>query len=254
MSRKKKRDDLASEPKPTKDSPSVDPGRQPRVLGWLVLITGAFSTWYWYRPLPPAATETANSTLPTRWPTSQSGPKSVWTHDRLDIPNLADFAEEESDLLLKPSAAQSSEPKLVGTPNVSLVPWDEPAQDIHAVLKSEVIPLVPIEPPIGSSSNPTLSPPTWTPGQQEEADSKASKKRRNEWPDVGYNPEPSRELPKQKRASRVATQIPALLETGMRSIRTSEEGEVSRPHPTETPGPHPSQPSRQPQFIRQPTK
>ena len=88
MARKKKRDDLASKLELSPPLPTKDVSRQPRILGWLVLIAGASSTWYWYRPLPPSVNEIANPALTLSLPNFPSGPKSLWTDQGLVVPSL----------------------------------------------------------------------------------------------------------------------------------------------------------------------
>lgn len=263
MARKKKRDDLAAPPLPSKPTTSVDSARQPRILGWLVLITGACSTWYWYRPLPPTANESANSGLPATWATSQSGPKSLWNDDGLVVPslNVPDTAPiPTSDLI----ANAFAEPQLVGPQKVNLVPrseWAEPRQNLTEVLKTEKIPSVPIEEIIGKTPE-VLAPKVWTPEQSAKVG--VALERRSEWPDAGYMPKPNLNREKQKAATRITTQIPPLLDAGSRSIKTQEDTDSDRAGKqqlpigvdnnkvTSSPEIVPPDPNRQPSFIRQP--
>ena len=219
MARKKKLDDLTP-PVIAATKPNVDPGRQPRVLGWMVLIVGASSTWYWYRPLPPAANETANATLPTSWPTSTTGPKSLWSEQGLVVPSISDT---RGDPTVSPSellAAEQSSPTLVGPPKVSLVPWNEPRQELADVLKKETLPSLPIETILSKQS--LESPKPWTPPSMT-GPLNASQAERREWPDSGYVPQPNPNKAKQRAASKITAKIPPLLETGMKSIRTTED-------------------------------
>jgi hypothetical protein len=264
MTRKKtaKRSDLAPPPKRTPEESQVEPGRQPRTLGWFVLIVGACSTWYWYRPLPKSVTETVHSTIPNNWPTSQSGPRNLWTDDGLIVPSIDDIKFHNAVDRLGPPAPNSDNSPLVGTPNVSVIPWEDTRKDFRDVLRAEVLPRLPVE-PLVTSVPIDSKPPTWTPDDQSslspKASKEASKDRDAKWPDAGYVPEQVVQKAKQKQANKITTKIPQLLETGMRSIRTSEEietagrGDASNPS---GPDPIPQEPAvpRQPNFIRQPTK
>ncbi len=257
-----KRSDLAPPPKPAKETADVDAGRQPRTLGWLVLIVGACSTWYWYRPLPKSDTETVHSTIPNNWPTSQSGPRSLWTDDGLIVPSLDDIKLNNAVDRLSPPAQSSEDSQLVGTPNVSVIPWEDTRKDFRDVLRTEILPRLPIEPAV--TSVPIDSkPPTWTQDEPNSLSAKAPRDGEAKWPDAGYVPEQVVQKAKQKQANKITTKIPQLLETGMRSIRTSEE--ISEEIETAEPGnasnssglePIPQEPAvpRQPNFIRQPTK
>ncbi|MCF7960827.1 MAG: hypothetical protein K9M08_08790 [Pirellula sp.] len=264
MTRKKttKRSDLAPPPKRTPEESQVEPGRQPRTLGWFVLIVGACSTWYWYRPLPKSVTETVHSTIPNNWPTSQSGPRNLWTDDGLIAPSIDDIKFHNAVDRLNPSAPNSDNSPLVGTPNVSVIPWEDTRKDFRDVLRAEVLPRLPVE-PLVTSVPIDSKPPTWTTNDQSslppKASKEASKDREAKWPDAGYVPEQVVQKAKQKQANKITTKIPPLLETGMRSIRTSEEietagqGDVSNPARLESNPQEPAVP-RQPNFIRQPTK
>lgn len=263
MTRKKttKRNDLAPPPKLATKESQVDAGRQPRTLGWLVLIVGACSTWYWYRPLPKSVTETVHSTIPNNWPT-QSGPRSLWTDDGLIVPSIDDIKFNNSVDRLGPLAPSSEDSPLVGTPNVSVIPWEDTRKDFRDVLRAEILPRLPIE-PLVTSVPIDSKPPTWTPDDPSSLSGKTSKEaakdRDAKWPDAGYVPEQVVQKVKQKQANKITTKIPQLLETGMRSIRTSEEietagrGDVSNQSGLDS-IPQEQAVPRQPNFIRQPTK
>jgi hypothetical protein len=264
MTRKKttKRSDLAPPPKRTPEESQLEPGRQPRTLAWLVLIVGACSTWYWYRPLPKSVTETVHSTIPNNWPTSQSGTRNLWTDDGLIAPSIEDIKFINAVDRLGPPAPSSEVSPLVGTPNVSVIPWEDTRKDFRDVLRAEVLPRLPIE-PLVTSVPIDSKPPIWTPDDQSLLSAKtskdASKDREAKWPDAGYVPDQVVQKAKQKQANKITTKIPPLLETGMRSIRTSEEIETAgRGDDSNQAGPDsiPQEPAvpRQPNFIRQPTK
>ena len=260
MARKKttKRDDLVPPPKTGKEASHVDAGRQPRILGWLVLVVGACSTWYWYRPLPKSVVETVHPTIPNNWPTSQSGPRSLWTDDGLIVPNIDEITKNSSVDRLGPTSQSTEDSPLVGTPNVTVIPWEDARKDFREVLRTEVLPRLPIEPLVTSVSIDS-KPPIWTPDEQNSLSARELKDREGKWPDAGYVPEQVVQKAKQKQANKITTKIPQLLETGMRSIRTSEEIETTVRADVSSQSRLDSVPQeqavpRQPQFIRQPPK
>ena len=244
MARKPKRDDLAKS-KPSPQKPVSDPGRQPRVVGWLVLIVGGLSTWYWYRPLPDTVTETVHSTIPASWPTSTSSPKSLWSNEKLELPNTADVRPEiRTDFANR----MGDESGLVGEPKVSLVPWNDSRVDIRDVIKTERVPMVPVTPNLKAERTISNLAPVWAPESQRSSSS---------WPDEGYVP-PAK--PPRHSASKITAPIPPFLETGMKSIRplefdeSSSTREKSNTANTETAAVPSPEPARQPQFIRQPKR
>ena len=260
MTRKRKNlNELDSRPVSTGATVPLDSGRQPRILGWLVLIAGACSTWYWYRPLPPSVAETVHSTLPNRWPTSQSGPRSLWTDDGMIVPNIADALESSKADQGFTSEPISLDATLASPPYVALIPSDDARPNIREMLKTERIPRVPVEPMIATAPSNSTLPPLWSPDQQSSKPAVLANPNQSAWPDLGYVPKQPDKKSQQKQANPITTQFPHLLETGMRSIRTSENHEASVndastafPPATKTEGS--STAERQPQFIRQPSK
>jgi len=264
MARKSKRDDLAASKAPTSKPLASDTGRQPRIVGWLVLIVGGLSSWYWYKPLPDTVNQTVHSTLPSAWPTSDSGPRSLWSEHNIILPSTLG----ESDRLPEPTHnngnQQTDESRLIGAPKVSLIPSTEVQHDIRDVLKCERIPMVPVAPDLQNggpiSSSPSSSPKTWIPEHQGTNRISNSMPSGSNWPDQGYTP-PARIQKEQRRSSvQITTQIPTLLETGMKTIRTIESDQSSaNTSPANAPtsesasSPLPA-PARQLQFIRQPAR
>lgn len=281
MARKKKRDDL--EPVPV-NLPMVDPGRQPRILGWLVLIVGTASTWYWYRPLPPSVSEAINAVKANDWSSAPTSPKSLWTDEGLIVPSFSETDPATSFAPLLPPSEQpnigqpnsgqpnSGQPVLVGTSGIALVPWQEPKSDLREVLKTERLPMVPIEPVIpqtnrsiskGSAFN---GPAAWVPeptlnGREQP---QRNDKDANVWPDAGYVPESVKQRAALRAATQITTQIPPLLDSGARSIRTSESIEDAARNtnsakdggikPTGESSGNGATSGRTPTFIRQPKK
>lgn len=249
MARKKKRDDLNPQPFPASGtSDSIDAGRQPRLLGWIVLILGSFSTWYWYRPLPSSVAETLHST--------PKGPTSIWANGRFDLPSLETLVEEDSQ---QPHSRTQTEttPELLGKPGVALLPQIDPLPNVRDVLNKTSVPLLPPVPPIQVSSQ--SRPETWSPEQQSPVLSRPLLKAGDAWPDIGYVPEShtNRGLSQNKMEipPMTTSHIPPLLETGMRTIRLADEAEKSEGLPARpTTKATNDAPPRQPQFIRQPAR
>ncbi len=259
MPRKSKRDDLATSKPPT-TQPAPDPGRQPRVVAWLVLIVGGFSSWYWYRPLPDIVNQTVHSTAASSWPTSASGPKSLWSDQGLVVPSTAGTTEDMPEFRDERLNQLSDESRLIGAPKVTLVPWNEVQHDIRDVLRTERVPMVSIVPDLSKDKPLASAPNVWTPDQQRanqtgEATHVLST---SNWPDEGYVPPTKSKRDQRRAALQITTQIPPLLETGLKSIRTSESeesmgtSEIAKTTSSEALQTTPSAPPRQPNFIRQP--
>ncbi len=258
MARKSNRDDLSPVGCPKPNTAIADPGRQPRIVGWLVLIVGAFSSWYWYRPLPDSVHQTIHATNTASWATTKSGPNSLWTEQTLILPNTDSPTSTSNEFRSTEMSSDSGDDsKLVGTPKVTLVPWSEVHHDIRDVLKTERVPMVPISPTFNEGAR-TFSPQVWTPDQQLSSRMSDSTQLKSKWPDSGYVAPQKLQKEQRRSASQITTQIPKLLETGMKSIRPEEPlrspspAIASQPDKPDIALPQPAQPTRQPQFIRQP--
>ena len=271
MARKSKRSDLATSKSPVTPVTKPDTGRQPRIVGWLVLIVGGFSSWYWYRPLPDTVNQTVHSTPPSSWVSTKSGPKSLWSDSGLVVPSTSGFTDNLPEVRVDASNQQrvtavstvnqqSDESQLIGPPKVTLVPWNDVQYDIRDVLKTERVPLVPIAPNLIENNPLSNSPRVWTPEQQHPNRPGDTTQSNANWPDVGYDPPEKAKRNQQRTAAQITTQIPPLLETGMKSIRTTDSDDSSRANDNSkstSPGSvldTPLEPTRQPQFIRQPKK
>ena len=258
MSRKSKRDDLAALKAATSKQPKPDLSRQPRIVGWLVLIVVGFSSWYWYRPLPDNVNQTAHSTLPPAWPTSISGPKSLWSEQNLMVPSTLEATENLPESRSDFGNQRAEESRFIGAPKVTLVPFHEVQHDIREVLKNQRVPMVPIAPDMKIGNSASNLPQVWTPDhQRSHSDARLTTSTSN-WPDEGYLPPARIQREERRSAVKITTQIPPLLETGMKSIRTSDSdvsigaGYATHPRSSETELTSTTEPSRQPQFIRQP--
>lgn len=258
MPRKSKQDDLAASKPSTTHSVSTDPGRQPRIVGWLVLIVGAFSSWYWYRPLPDSVNQTVHSTAASSWPTSASGPKSLWTDQGLVVPSTSGATETLSEFRDQRVNQSNDESRLIGTPKVTLIPWNDVQHDIRDILKTERVPMVPVVPDLTQHKPSFNAPQVWTPDQQRVDRIGEMAHSNSNWPDQGYVPPAKTKRDQRRAASQITTHIPPLLETGMKSIRTTESEDsvgingLSHPTSPEALQTTPSEPPRQPKFIRQP--
>ncbi len=258
MPRKSKRDDLAAS-KPLMTHPvAPDPGRRPRIVGWLVLIVGAFSSWYWYRPLPDSVNQTVHSTTAPSWPTSASGPKSLWSDQGLVVPSTSGAMENLAEVRDQRLSQPSDESRLIGAPKVTLVPWNDVQHDIRDILKTERVPMVPVAPDLTQHKPSINAPQVWTPDQQRVDRTGETTHSNSNWPDQGYVPSAKTKRDQRRAAAQITTQIPPLLETGMKSIRTAESEESietregSKPTSSEVLQTTPPAPPRQPKFIRQP--
>jgi len=270
MARKSKRDDLAATKTPSAHANVTDTGRQPRIVGWLVLIVGGFSSWYWYRPLPDTVKQTVHSTIPSAWATTNSGPKSLWSDQGLVVPSTSGTQDNSLEVRVDSSNQQrvtatsavnqqSDDSRLIGPPKVTLVPWNEVQHDIRDVLKTERVPLVPIAPNLSENSL-FNSPRVWTSEKQHTNRAGDTTQSNTNWPDAGYVPPEKTRKNQQKTAVQITTQIPPLLETGMKSIRTTDAddsiktGVFSNSSSTESAMDTTPEAKRQPMFIRQPKR
>ncbi len=271
MARKSKRSDLANSKSPATPVTKPDTGRQPRIVGWLVLIVGGFSSWYWYRPLPDTVNQTVHSTTPSSWAATNSGPKSLWSDSGLVVPSTSgitvnqlevrvDASNQQRVTAVSTGNQQSDESQLIGPPKVTLVPWNEVQHDIRDVLKTERVPLVPIAPNLIEGNSLFNSPRVWTSEKQHPNRAGDTAQSNANWPDEGYDPPEKAKRNQQRTAAQITTQIPPLLETGMKSIRTTDSDDSARTNDiskSTSPGSAvdtPPEPTRQPQFIRQPRK
>ena len=263
MARKSKRDDLAANKTPLKQANLTDPGRQPRIVGWLVLIVGGFSSWYWYRPLPDSVNQTVHSTIPTSWPTSKSGPKSLWSDTGLVVPSTSGEPDNRAEFRVDSPRQLSEESRLIGAPKVTLLPWNEAHHDIRDALKTERVPMVPMTPNLIDGKLKSNSPQVWTPETQQSTQAGNTTKLNSSWPDVGYELPEKISRNQQPKTVQITTQIPPLLETGMKSIRTADDlVDSARPNgfsnsnskSSESALPPPPEPTRHPMFIRQPKR
>ncbi len=260
MARKSKRDDLAALKAPTNKPPKPDPTRQPRIVGWLVLVVGGFSSWYWYRPLPDNVNQTVHSTLPSDWPTSLSGPKSMWSEQNLIIPSTLEAAEILPEPRVDFGNQRAEESRLIGAPKVTLVPFHEVQHDFREVLKNERVPMVPIAPDVKIGNTASNAPQVWTPEHHQKNSIEGLTPSNSMWPDEGYVPIAKIQKEQRRSAVKITTQIPPLLETGMKSIRTSdtegsiEAGYAANPKKSASDLASTPEPTRTPQFIRQPKR
>jgi len=254
MARKSKRNDLNAADKASPPSPP-NQSRQPRIVGWLVLIAGGVSTWYWYKPLPDAVHQTVNSTNAASWATSDSGPKSLWSDQGLVVPGTSVVFENPIEFQGSSANSRGVDANLVGAPKVTLVPWSETQHDIREVLKIERLQASAVPGDrkesnfIGEPPQPPLTAASSALSSIETTISKSS------WPDEGYVPPPKA---KRRNQAQITAPIPPFLETGMKLIRTTESDDVSRPKEANTPNTESlsavsaPEPIRKPQFIRQP--
>ena len=260
MARKSKRDVLAKSKAPTTKPPKPDPGRQPRIVGWLVLIVGGLSSWYWYRPLPDNVSKTVHSNLSSDWPTSISGPKSLWSEQNLMVPSTLAATEKLPETRNEFANQKSDESRLIGEPKVTLVPLNEVQPDFREVLKTERVPMIPIAPDMKIEYSISNAPQVWTHDDKTSNPIGGLIPATSNWPDEGYKPPARIQKEQHRSAVQITSQIPPLLETGMKSIRTSDPDEsvgtnnTVKQNSPETDLRSSPEPPRQPQFIRQPKR
>ena len=252
MAKKSKLSDLgASNKAPPSTAPS--PSRQPRIVGWLVLIAGGVSTWYWYKPLPDSVHQTVNSASAASWAASDSGPKSLWSDQGLVVPGTSGVFENQVEFQSNSTSTQAAEANLIGTPKVTLVPWSDTQHDIREVLKKEAEAVPADRKPSNFAAQPPQSLPTAASPALSSIETTVSKP---SWPDEGYVPPPKA---KRRGQAQITAPIPSFLETGMKSIRTTESDDYTPPKDTnqintEQQSASTPPPIRQPQFIRQPKR
>lgn len=257
---KKKTQHSASNGNTSNSSASNGSVQRPRVLGWLILAAGGFSSWYWYKPLPPEVGRAAYSD----WDHSTSG-KKEWNDSSLSETSLIrPSLDELEEVGLAPTSTPSElNNSWVGTRRDGLIPVPNQSSSLSDILSSEPQPTAP-ELTAEVRSVQSLARP-WVEGMSaasSESSNKVSNKIASEfsaapWPDTVYRQQPV------ERESAIPSSIPPLLNPGQQhfassKIRTQEnEAERSKRSPMEQdiPAP-PSRPpiDRTPLFIRQPKK
>ncbi len=256
---KKKNKHSASNGNSSNSSASNGSVQRPRVLGWLILAAGGFSSWYWYKPLPPEVGRAAYSD----WDHSTSG-KKEWNDSSL---SEASLIRPSLDELEEVGLAQTSTPSelnnsWVGTRRDGLIPVPNQSSTLSDILSSEPQPPTPELTAEVRSVQSMARPWVEGMGPASESSNKVSNKIATEysaapWPDTVYRQQPV------NRETAVSSSIPALLNPGQQhfassKIRTQEnEADRSKRAPMEQDIPaSPSKPpiDRAPLFIRQPKK
>lgn len=249
--------------------------RKPWTLGFIVIAAGSFSTWYWYKPLPPEAGQAAYSN---------------WDHNPL--PDIWDDAE-----LVKPSlqtdlgspehgasgSYQDVAGGIVGAGGNALLPVPSYKKNLGELVATEPIPSLPSIAPIGEELGRELSqaPNPWVStgaepsgaGRLTSAPLPVNDLNRSQpsigsvgnggardWPDRTYAP------PSNDRVDRSKTPgIPSLLSSSIpaapQAIRTKEDSDwrdqSSRPNSIHGPLSVEAireEANRKPLFIRQPKR
>jgi hypothetical protein len=255
--------------------------QQPKVLGWLILIAGGFSTWYWYRPLPTAVNETTNSGFSAAWPNPPAGPKSIWSDKGLVVPSLEAPIEVPR---FEPRTDLSQE--LVGARNVTLTLSRERREELSNYLKPDRLPVASVDHHVPATAPLAKPPAPWTSNEARNSSSPNAtatsidrqvpitdtvptspfgsamgtqiaapklKESTTQWPDSNYTvgSQPCNELPR----SVPTAHAPPLLQTGMRSIHLQDDElqrTVAKP-PIENLAPAPND-KREPKYIKQPKR
>ena len=184
----------------------------------------------------------------------------MWSEQNLLIPSTFEGAENLPDSRVDFGNQRAEESRLIGAPKVTLVPFHEVHHDIRAVLKNERVPMIPIAPDLKIGHTTSNAPQVWTPERQQKKSIEGLTSSNSIWPDEGFVPIAKIQKEQRRSAVKITTQIPPLLETGMKSIRTSDtEGSVEASYPanpkkSESDFSLMPEPTRQPQLIRQPKR
>lgn len=154
MARKSKSQDSSS---PPRDTPSNQAPRTkgPRVLGWLVLISGGFSTWYWYHPLPDQANEAIHGVIGKSWANENREPKSIWSEPSLIVPSFGSETVPRSVGLVANNSLSIAHTDSIST-NIPIREMQEPAEvsladrkpapiDLRQTFANERLPLVTVD-------------------------------------------------------------------------------------------------------------
>lgn len=249
--------------------------RKPWTLGFIVIAAGSFSTWYWYKPLPPEAGQAAYSnwdhtTLP-----------DIWDDAELVKPSLqADLGSPEQG---SSGSFNDAVNGIVGAGKNGLLPVPSYKKNLGELAATEPIPSLPSIAPIGEELSRDLSrsPNPWvgtgaepsgagrlTSAYQQPNDlSRAKpptgsldKEASSDWPDLTYTPTSNERVDRGR-----APGIPSLLSSSIpgepQAIRTKEDsdrgGRISVPNSIHNPISVEAireEANRKPLFIRQPKR
>lgn len=143
-------------------APDQTDSPRPTAFFLAVLFAAAVSTWHWYRPLPPRASETASGSAFVSQPPWQSDefpkPKTKWKDSGLIFPS------EQNDETSPPrdsiSEAVQPEPpsvySLTGSRDLALEPFRESTRPLNESVAAKPLPMVPVKQP-GAGQPPTPS-------------------------------------------------------------------------------------------------
>lgn len=123
--------------------------RKPWTLGFIVLAAGSFSTWYWYKPLPPEAGQAAYA----NW--DHTPLPDVWDDAELVKPSLqTDLGSPEQGIS---DAFNEASQGIVGTGKNGLLPVPSYKKNLGELVATEPIPSLPSIAPIGEERGKELS-------------------------------------------------------------------------------------------------
>ncbi|AMV30978.1 hypothetical protein VN12_02605 [Pirellula sp. SH-Sr6A] len=215
MSRKK------SPPAP----PHVDvPPRKPWTLGILIVAAGSFSTWYWYKPLPPDAGQAAYS----NWDHTPS--PDVWDEAELVRPAL----DVDTTLQGTGNTLSNASGELIPSARNGLLPVPSYKKNLGELAATEPIPSLPTIAPIGGDLSRDLSrpPEPWVSGKENRSGTgmltsspqpSRGTSQAGQWPDHAY--EPPRLDMREERGAGIPSLLSSTIPTEPASIRTREESE-----------------------------
>ncbi|XZE44792.1 hypothetical protein SH467x_004412 [Pirellulaceae bacterium SH467] len=237
-----------------------DPPRKPWTLGMIVLAAGSFSTWYWYKPLPPEAGQAAYS----NW--DHTPLPDVWDEAELVKPTL------DVDMTLQGTGRTFSDAsgELIPSSRNGLLPVPSYKKNLGELAATEPLPSLPTIAPIGGESSRDLSlpPDPWVSGRESRSgsgiltsspQSNRAASAANQWPDLSY--EPPRLDMREERGAGIPSLLSSSIPTEPASIRTREESDGRGGLDSNSPASGGSsvhaireEAARKPLFIRQPKR
>lgn len=156
-------------------TPEGTTSRQPKLLGVMVLVGGAISTWCWYRPLPKDAKNVANGLVSVASAGDMASkedapPKSLWGLEGLVFPSFFSKASPDkndrggagTNVVAVGSGAGDLPGDLVGDQELQLTPYQRLDTPLKDRVAGEPLPIIPVMPPL--HRGPPAKPPLWVDG------------------------------------------------------------------------------------------
>jgi hypothetical protein len=252
-----------------------EPPRKPWTVGFIVIAAGSFSTWYWYKPLPPEAGQAAysnwdHSPLPDIWDDAELVKPSLQADLGLEGPGTAGGFGADSN-------------GIAGSGQNGLLPVPSYKKNLGELVATEPIPPLPSIAPIGEELSRDLSraPNPWVssnsepsragrltsapqpPGDLSQANSPVGSNEErggSDWPDLTYSP-PSNERVRRGSPPGIPSLLSSSIPTEPAAIRTKEDSDGGGHASVSSSIHNPTsmdllreEANRKPQFIRQPKR